>query len=82
MDWSERIQADPNILTGKPVIRGTRVSVEQVLEHISAGWTESQILAAHPFLKREDILACVAYALDVLRDWHLMPSASKRARTS
>jgi uncharacterized protein (DUF433 family) len=60
MSWPDRIVIDPEILAGKPVVRGTRLAVEFVLELLSAGQSESQILANYPGLTREDILACLA----------------------
>ena len=64
MEWKHYITADPAILTGKPVIAGTRVSVEFMLELIAEGWSEVEILRNYPGVTREQILACVAYAKD------------------
>lgn len=61
-----RIILDPSILLGKPLIRGTRLSVEFVIGLMADGWSEPDILADYPGLQREDILACLAYARDVL----------------
>ena len=55
---SERILVDPDILAGKPVIRGTRLSVELILGLLAAGQSENDLLANYPGLVREDILAC------------------------
>lgn len=68
MDWHERIVSDPLILVGKPVIKGTRLSVEQVIEHLAHGWSETDLLDAYPGLVREDLLACYAYVVETLRD--------------
>jgi uncharacterized protein (DUF433 family) len=57
------IQSDPDVMMGKPVIAGTRISVELILEKLSAGETVEQILEAHPRLTRDSILAALAYAL-------------------
>jgi len=62
MPLSERIVVDPKILAGKPVVRGTRLAVEFILELLAAGQSESEILANYPGLSREDILACLSYA--------------------
>jgi len=62
MPWPERIVVDPEILAGKPVIRGTRLAVEFILDLLVAGQSESEILANYPGLSREDILACLSYA--------------------
>ena len=64
MEWKQYITADPAILTGKPVITGTRLSVEFILELIADGWSEVEILRNYPGVSHEQILACVAYAKD------------------
>ncbi len=73
---SERITLDPDILAGKPVIRGTRLSVEFVIGLLADGWNESDILANYPGLEREDITACLAYAREVLQSEKVFPSAA------
>jgi uncharacterized protein (DUF433 family) len=60
----DRIAADPAVLVGMPVVRGTRLAVELVLELIAAGWSFAAILAECPGLTLEYIRACVAYAKD------------------
>jgi uncharacterized protein (DUF433 family) len=62
MPWPERVTVDPEILAGKPVIRGTRIAVELVLELLAAGQSEADILDNYPGLTREDVCACLAYA--------------------
>ena len=62
MDWRERILVDPEICHGKPCIKGTRVMVSIVLDYLSAGESEEEILKQYPTLKTEDIRAAVAYA--------------------
>ena len=62
MPWSERIAVDPEVLAGKPVVRGTRLAVEFVLELLAAGQSETELLTNYPGLTREDILACLSYA--------------------
>lgn len=59
MPLSERIVVDPKILAGKPVIRGTRLAVEFILELMAAGQSEDDVLSNYPGLRREDILACI-----------------------
>ena len=59
---SARIVVDPEILAGKPVIRGTRLAVEFVLELLAAGKSETEVLTGYPGLTREDILGCLALA--------------------
>lgn len=61
-----RIEIDPKVLLGKPVIRGTRIPVELLLRKLSEGATEADLLDAYPRLTREDIQAALAYAADVL----------------
>jgi uncharacterized protein (DUF433 family) len=63
-DW---IQSDPNIMMGKPVIAGTRITVETILEKLGAGETIEQLLAAHPRLTRPAVLAALEFAAQVLR---------------
>lgn len=62
MHWQERISQDPNILGGKPVIRGTRLAVELIIDLLAQDWTEAGILRNYPGLSDQDIRACVAYA--------------------
>jgi len=62
-----RIVLNPSVLTGKPVIRGTRISVDLVLELLASGWQEETILQEYPGLVHEDILACIRYAQEIVR---------------
>ena len=66
MDWRERISADANVLVGKPVIKGTRIAVELVLDLLAAGYTPEQIRQQYDHLTVEDIQACLAYAREVV----------------
>lgn len=68
MNWQQHIAVDPAVLTGKPVVKGTRLAVEYILGLMAQGWSETEILRNYPGLTREDILACVAYAQERLRD--------------
>ncbi len=61
-NWEERIIVDPDILVGKPVVKGTRLAVEFVIELLSEGWSEAEIIKNYPRLTSEDIRACLAYA--------------------
>jgi uncharacterized protein (DUF433 family) len=63
---SELIATDPQVLDGKPVVRGTRLSVEFILGLFAAGWTEHQVLASYPSLTVEALRAVFAYAAEVL----------------
>jgi uncharacterized protein (DUF433 family) len=67
MNWTERITIDPNVLVGKPIIKGTRISVEFVVDLLGRGWTVEQILEEYDHLTREDIQACLAYAGEILK---------------
>jgi uncharacterized protein (DUF433 family) len=62
MPLSERIVVDSEILAGKPVIRGTRLAVEFILELLAAGQSEQDLLTNYPGLTHDDILACLSYA--------------------
>ncbi|MGC8644462.1 MAG: DUF433 domain-containing protein [Isosphaeraceae bacterium] len=68
MSHHERIIVDPDILVGKPVVKGTRLSVDFLLGLLGQGWPESEILRNYPGLQREDLLACWAYAAEVLSE--------------
>ena len=62
-----RITFDPKILSGKPIVRGTRISVEFILELLSSGMGIDDIMKEYSHLKKEDILAAVSYAAKALR---------------
>ena len=59
---SERIEINPEVCNGRPVVRDTRISVDTVLAYLSAGDSVADILIAHPHLERDDVLACIEYA--------------------
>ncbi|MCC6345528.1 MAG: DUF433 domain-containing protein [Bryobacterales bacterium] len=69
----ERIVAGPGILAGKPVIRGTRLAVEFILELLAAGQSGNDVLANYPGLTREDILACLSYASHLAHEYKAFP---------
>jgi uncharacterized protein (DUF433 family) len=73
MDWRQRITVDPKILVGKPVITGTRISVELVIDLLAARWTQEQILESYPTLDAEAVRACLAYASEVLHGEKVHP---------
>ena len=73
MAWPERIVVDPGILVGKPVIKGTRLAVEFVIELLAQGWSESEIFRNYPGLVHEDIQACLSYASEILRAEKVYP---------
>ena len=75
MDYRERITIEPGKRSGKPCIRGLRITVSDVLEYLAAGMTEDEILAEFPDLEREDIRASLAFAADRERKLMAVPPA-------
>jgi uncharacterized protein (DUF433 family) len=75
MNWRDHIHSDPDILGGKPVVRGTRISVELILEYFEDGATMADILAAYTHITEADVRAAVAFARELL---HEEASAAKR----
>ncbi|MCG7754216.1 DUF433 domain-containing protein [Flavihumibacter cheonanensis] len=67
MDWQNHIISDKQVLLGKPIIKGTRISVELILELFGSGWTENQILEAYPNLTTDSLRAVFAYLKDCLQ---------------
>ena len=68
MDWREHIETNENILLGKPVIKGTRISVEHIIDILASGWTEEQILENYPRLSKENLQAVFAYIQEIIKD--------------
>ncbi len=68
MKWRDHIHSDPSILMGKPVIRGTRLSVEFLLGLLAEGWTERDVLENYPRLSSEELRAVFAFSLECMRD--------------
>ncbi|NIA10344.1 MAG: DUF433 domain-containing protein [Nitrospiraceae bacterium] len=77
MESNERIIIDPDILAGKPILRGTRISVELLLELLANNWTYEEIFESYPQIGREDILAALQYATDLLKEEHVYPISQK-----
>jgi uncharacterized protein (DUF433 family) len=75
MDWRSRITIEPGKRSGKPCIRGLRITVSDVLEYLASGMTEDQILQDFPDLTRDDIRACLAFAADRERKFVSVPPA-------
>ena len=73
MDWKDRIIIDPKILVGKPIIKGTRLAVEFIVELLAQGWAESEILRNYPGIAHEDITACLTYATNLLKAEKIYP---------
>ena len=79
MNWQERIIIDPEILVGKPVVKGSRLAVEFIIDLLAKGWSEDEILRNYPGLSQEDIRACLSYASEILRAEKIYPLNSIRA---
>jgi uncharacterized protein (DUF433 family) len=67
MDWQSRITINPNILVGKPIIKGTRLAVEFIIDLLAQGWATDEILRNYPGITIEDIQACLSYASATLK---------------
>ncbi len=72
-NWHNRIIVNPDVLSGKPVIKGTRLAVEFIMELLANGWTPQKILRNYPQLKQEDISAVLKYAAEVLKEEKVYP---------
>lgn len=70
---TDRIMTDPAVLVGKPVVRGTRLSVEFLIGLMARGWPEAEILRNYPGLTRDDLLACLEYAGERVREEKVYP---------
>ena len=87
MDWEDRIIADPKVLVGKPVIKGTRLAVEFIIDLLANGWSETQILDNYPGITHEDIVACLRVCERVgevrtgVSDGAMTPCNCSRTRT-
>jgi len=68
MNWQQHIVVDPAVLSGKPIVKGTRLTVEFVLGLLAQGWSEAEVLRNYPGLTREQILACMGYAQERLSE--------------
>ncbi|MEJ7813161.1 MAG: DUF433 domain-containing protein [Gemmatimonadaceae bacterium] len=68
MAWQDHITSDPGVLVGKPVVRGTRLSVDFLLGLFAAGWTPEQALASYPTLTSDGLRAAFEYAAELTRD--------------
>jgi len=72
MDYRERITIDPKIVLGKPVIKGSRITVELILRKLSEGMTIDELLEAYPHLTKDDILAALSYSAEVISQEELI----------
>jgi len=76
VDWNLHIESDPDKLFGKPTIINTRISVDLILEKLAAGDTVEDLLAAYPKLTNDDIIACLLFAADSIKNEVIIPKAS------
>ena len=72
-EWQDRIVVDPKVLVGKPVIRGTRLSVEFILDLLANDWTIEQILSEYSQLERKDVIAVLKYAAEMAKEEKVYP---------
>ncbi len=73
MNWRDHIILDPKILSGKPVVKGTRLAVEFLVGLLAQGWSEAEILRNYPGLTRDNVLACLAYAQQTIQSERVYP---------
>jgi uncharacterized protein (DUF433 family) len=73
MNWQDRIVLDPSVLVGKPVIKGTRIAVEFIIDLLAQGWSYEEIFRNYPGLNHDDIQACLAYAGAMIRTERVYP---------
>lgn len=79
MNWRDRIVSDREVLLGKPTVRGTRISVEFILERMANGWSEQDLLTSYPNLSMDDLKAVFAYLNDCVKDGLMIEPRSKAA---
>lgn len=68
MKWQDYIVADPKVMLGKPVVKGTRITVELIVERLGQGQTVEELLESYPHITRESIMACLQYAAQSLKN--------------
>ena len=79
MNWQDRIVSDPDILLGKPTIKGTRISVELLLDRLADGWSMEDILTSYPHITREDVLAALAFVAEIYKEESFVARGKARA---
>lgn len=79
IDWREHIHSDPQILTGKPVIKKTRLAVDFILELFANGWSMQQVLESYPTLTPQALQAVFAFAAECMREESLYILAAETA---
>ena len=73
-NYKDKIKSNPDIMLGKPVIKGTRITVELILKRLSEGASMDEILEGYPNISKDDILACLSYSADVIGEEELIAS--------
>jgi len=76
VDWKSHIESNPDKLFGKPTIINTRISVDLILEKLAAGDTSADLIEAYPKLTKDDIIACLLFAADSIKNEVIIPKAS------
>jgi uncharacterized protein (DUF433 family) len=76
MDWQNRITINPEILVGKPIIKGTRLAVEFIIDLLAEGWSNEEIIRNYPGITLEDIQSCLCYASFTLKSEKVYPIAA------
>jgi uncharacterized protein (DUF433 family) len=79
MNWRDRIVSDPDILLGKPTIKGTRISVELLLDRLADGWSMEDVLTSYPHITREDVLAALAFVAEIYKEESFVARGKARA---
>lgn len=72
MDWKDRIVATSDTLVGKPRVKGTRISVELILDRLADGWSREDLVEAYPNITAEDIQAALAFVAEIYREEHFV----------
>jgi uncharacterized protein (DUF433 family) len=73
MEWQDRIEMKKDVLCGKAVVKGTRLSVQHLVGLLAQGWSEADVMDAYPGLTRDDLLACLKYAAESVANEQLFP---------
>jgi uncharacterized protein (DUF433 family) len=79
VSWKDRIVVDPQVLVGKPIIKGTRISVELLLDRLSDGWSVEDLLASYPHLSRDDVQAALAFVTELFKEESFVAIEKARA---
>ncbi len=78
-NWADHVTSDPQVLAGKPIVRGTRLAVDFILGLFASGWTQDQVLENYPSLTADALKAVFAYAVEVLHEEVIFPVRSPAA---